>query len=422
MIRLIFTLPLLLISIWTNYLSNTPSPLPQMTLCVSSSTIDSYNIVMENSLNEANPFQNDTTKTYTMPLLSKTPKGDLMLSWTEKDVNGITSLCAAFSSDKGKSFSEKKTAFKGAGVSNSRMMRAKILAKKDGSLVAVFSNRTDGAQGGGRSRSADIVYCVSKDGGNTWTAPKSVDADPTQGIMKGFFDAVLMANDEVAVAYLKDVANSKKMEERNLRLVTTKNGIFEPERIIDPVVCDCCPVSLLLDANGALNVYYRDNNDDIRDMAKMTSTDNGQNFSTPKILHNDEWKINGCPHSGAIASTYGKSALIAWFSGAEKESGLRLVTQEGKKLFVLSEPTAKNAYLVEAPKTSLMLWEQSNGDVSQIAFRKINNNNVSETNWLKGSSNATNVSGINIANQILVAYEVKQANKKNSIKISTVTL
>lgn len=422
MIRLIFTLPLLLISIWTNYNANTTINHSEMTLCVAASIDNSYKNVKDISINEANPFQNDSTKTYTMPLLSKTPKGDLMLFLPEKDAQGITSLCVAFSMDNGKTFSEKKIAFSGTGVSNSRMMRAKVLAKKDGSLVAVFSNRTDGGQGGGRSRSADIVYCVSKDSGKTWTAPKSVDTDPTQGIMKGFFDAVLMSNDEVAVAYLKDVANSKKMEERNLRLVTTKNGIFEPERIIDPVVCDCCPVSLLLDANGALNVYYRDNNDDIRDMARMTSTDNGQNFSTPKILHNDEWKINGCPHSGAIASTFGKSALIAWFSGAEKESGLRLVTQEGKKLFVLSEPTAKNAYLVEAPKTSLMFWEQTNGDVSQIAFRKINSNNVSETSWLKGSLNATNVSGINIDNQILVAYEVKQANKKNSIKISTVTL
>lgn len=422
MIRLIFTLPLLLISIWANFNSNKVVNHTEMTLCVSASTNDSYKNIAKVSINEGNPFQNDTTKAYTMPLLSKTPKGDLMLSWTEKDVQGVSSLCIAFSSDNGKTFSDKKTAFSGTGVSNSRMMRAKVLAKKDGSLVAVFSNRTDGGQGGGRSRSADIVYCVSKDGGNIWTSPKSVDADPTQGIMKGFFDAVLMANDEVAVAYLKDVANSKKFEERNLRLVTTKNGIFEPERIIDPVVCDCCPVSLLLDENGALNVYYRDNNDDIRDMARMTSNDNGQSFSTPKILHNDEWKINGCPHSGAIASNNGKSALIAWFSGAEKESGLRLVTQEGKKLFVLSEPSAKNAYLVETPKSSLMLWEQNNGDASQIAFRKINANNVSETNWLTGSTNATNVSGLNLDNQVLVAYEVKQANKRNSIRISTVAL
>jgi BNR repeat-like domain len=424
MIRLIFTLPLLLLGMLANFNAPKTSTHAEMTLCVSNSTDETYRNINEALTEEANPFQNDSTKAYTMPLLSQTPKGDLMLSWTEKDAQGITSLCIAFSSDKGKTFSAKKTVYSGAGVSNSRMMRAKVLAKKDGSFVAVFANRPDAVPNqGGRSRTGDIAFCVSKDGGNTWTSPKSVDADPTQ-CMRGFFDAVLMANDEVAVAYLKDVANSTKHEERNLRLVTTKNGVFESERIIDPVVCDCCPISLLLDANGGLNVYYRDNNDNIRDMAKMTSTDNGATFSTPKILHDDQWKINGCPHSGAISSTYGKSALIAWFSGAEKESGLRLATQDGQKLFVISNPSAKNAYLVETPKTSVMLWEQNKDEenVSQIAFRKINNNKVSETNWLNGSSNATNVSGLTIDNQILVAYEVKQANKRNSIKISTLGL
>ena len=42
--------------------------------------------------------------------------------------------------------------------------------------------------------------------------------------------------------------------------------------------------------------------------------------------------------------------------------------------------------------------------------------------WLDDSANATNVSSLNLDNQLLVAYEVKQANKKNSIKISTVGL
>lgn len=74
--------------------------------------------------------------------------------------------------------------------------------------------------------------------------------------MRGFFDAVLMANDEVAVAYLKDVKNSTKHEERDLRLAIIKNGVFQDEKLIDPVVCDCCNISMLLDANGALNIYY----------------------------------------------------------------------------------------------------------------------------------------------------------------------
>ncbi len=390
-----------------------------------------YSNLEDNNLSNINP--DDSTKAYTMPLLAQTQKGDIMLTWTEKDAGGITSFCMAFSKDKGKTFSDKKVIYAGTGVGNSRMMRAKVLSKKDGSLIAVFSNKDavataststtpQGSRGGGRS--SNIVYCVSKDNGSTWTTPISVDSDPKQGIVRGFFDAVVLPNDEIAVAYLKDVANSTKHEERDLRMVVTKNGAFQPERVIDPVVCDCCPINMLIDSNGALNIVYRDNNDDIRDMAKMVSTDNAQTFSKSQILYNDEWKIKGCPHSGAVSSTSGKGALFAWFSGTEKESGIRLVNKEGKKLLVLNDASAKNAFLMDGSQNQVLLWEQNNSgnNLTEIAFKKINNNKVSETIWVDGSSNGINSTGLVLDNQLLVAYEVKQANKRNSLKISTVRL
>ena len=368
-------------------------------------------------------FAIDSTKAYTMPLLTQTPKGEILLSWTEKDEQGLTSLCLAFSKDKGKTFGDKKVIFSSKGIGNSRLMRAKVLAKKDGSLVAVFTNRPEapaGAPSGGR-RTSDLVYCVSKDAGTTWTSPQNVDSDPAKA-MRGFFDAIVLPNDEIAVFYLKDVANSTKHEERDLRMVLSKNGVFQSERLIDPVVCDCCNINLLVDANGALHVYYRDNNDDIRDIAKITSTDNGATFSKPQIVHNDGWKINGCPHSGAISSSYGKGALIAWFSGAETESGIRLVTQEGKKLFVLDEASVKNPWIMAGAKQAVMIWEQSQADSgNQLVFRKINGDKVSETVAVDGTVNALNSTGLMLDNLLLLAHEVK-GEKKNSLKITTVAL
>ncbi len=368
-------------------------------------------------------FETDSTKAYAMPLLAQTPKGEILLSWTEKDEQGLVSFCLAFSQDKGKTFGDKKVIFSSKGIGNSRLMRAKVLAKKDGSLVAVFTNRPDapaGAPAGGR-RTSDLVYCVSKDAGTTWTSPQNVDSDPAKA-MRGFFDAIVLPNDEIAVFYLKDVANSTKHEERDLRMVLTKNGVFQPERLIDPVVCDCCNINLLVDANGALHVYYRDNNDDIRDIAKITSTDNGATFSKPQIVHNDGWKISGCPHSGAISSSYGKGALIAWFSGAETETGIRLVTQEGKKLFVLEDASVKNPWIMAGSKQAVMLWEQSQADSkSQLVFRKINGDKVSETVAVDGTVNALNSTGLMLDNQLLLAHEVKR-DKKNSLKVTTVVL
>lgn len=379
-------------------------------------------LLMTNLVSFAKSILDDITKAYSMPFLAKTPQGDILLTWMEKDDAGKSAFCLAFSKDNGKTFEDKKIIYSGMGVSSSRLMRAKLLTKKDGSLVAVFSNRPETSTPGVGRRAAEIVYCVSKDKGNTWTSPQPVDTDPTKGIMRGFFDAVLMANDEVAVAYLKDVKNSTKHEERDLRLAITKNGIFQDEKLIDPVVCDCCNISMLLDANGALNIYYRDNNDNIRDIAKIASTDNAQTFSKPQILYNDNWQINGCPHNGATASIFGKSSLIAWFSGTTNQPGIRLVTQEGKQLFVL-DGSAKNAYLSSANQNAVLFWEQNQeNNISKIAYRKVRKDNVSETLWINDSANGNNPTGLVLDNQMVVAYEIKQPNKKNTIKVERIDL
>lgn len=345
------------------------------------------------------------------------PTGSVLLTWVEKDSKGVGSFCMAQSADGGKTFSDRRVVVSGAGISGSRLMRPKVMTKKDGSLVAVF------AKGGNENgkRTNDIMMTRSADKGVTWSTPQKVDSDPTPCV-RGFYDAVVLPNDEVAVAYLKDVAGSTKHEERNLRLVLTKNGQLQPERIIDPVVCDCCNISMLVDANGALNVIYRDNNDDIRDMAKMTSTDNGLTFSKPQIIHTDNWKIAGCPHSGAFMTNYGKGMLVTWFSGSDQEKGIRLLGPNGKRLALANDPSARNGNVAAQGNKALFVWEQNRGEVSQIGYRVLNGETLSETNWLPESLSGTNASTLVLGNQALVVYEVRNANKKNGLKWSTVSL
>lgn len=430
MIRLIFTIPLIFLGLLVSMFSNNSTKDSEMTICayVPQNESNAYSLVENNSSVQTTeiPFENDPNKAYSMPLLTKTSNGEVMLSWTEKDEQGLMLFCVAFSKDQGKTFSDKKVIFSGNGIGNSRMMRAKVLSKKNGTLVAIFTNRGESAPNasGRGGRSSNIVFCESKDGGNTWTKPMNVDSDPKQGIVRGFFDAIVMSNDEIAVAYLKDVTNSTKHEERDLRLVTSKDGVFQPERLIDPVVCDCCPINFLIDADGALNVFYRDNNDNIRDIARMTSKDNGQTFSKPEIVFNDKWEINGCPHSGAVSTINGKGGLVSWFSGTDNEMGIRVATTEGKRLFVLDDASAKNQYLVKTTTASVLFWEQNKDEKnpSQIAFRKITDSKVSEMVWIDGSSNSTNITGLNVGNEVIIANEVIQSNKKNKLKISTVSI
>ena len=414
----------------------------------------------------------DTTRTYAVPTLVKTPQGKAALSWTEKDKNGVIYYYWAESSDKGKTFGDKKLIYSSAGIGASRLMRPKLLFKKDGALVAVFSLRgpesavaqspanqptsieathenhttpaaahdhnaghdhekpaanapaKSGPLGGGRARDLQIVYCLSKDGGNTWTQPVPVHSDKAPNIVRGFFDATVLVNGEIGVAYLNDIEG--KSHQRDLRFVVSSGDRFGAERILDPFVCDCCNISLLVDKSGTLNMYYRENQDNIRDIARMTSTDNGATFTKPSILFPDNWQINGCPHSGPTSATGSGNNLIAWFSGSTDSPGIRVVTQQGKRLFVLEDATAKNAYLVSAPKSSVLLWEQNQtsetGINSIIAYKNVNAANNPETQFVKNAINGTNATGLVIDNQLVIAYEVKQANQKNSVAVAQINL
>lgn len=411
----------------------------------------------------------DTTRAYAVPTLTKTPKGNVALSWTEKDKEGITHFYWAESNDKGRTFGDKKLIFSAAGVGSSRLMRPKLLFKKDGSLVAVFSmpgtppnatasaaapapapshanheaapaNHEHGAagaghgghgegqakaapRGGGRPSNLQIVYSLSKDQGTTWSQPVPVYNDKTTGV-HGFFDATVLANGEVAVAYLNDIPG--KQHERDLKFVTSKGDQFGEVKTLDPFTCDCCNISLLVDAKGALNLYYRENQDNIRDIYKMVSTDNGATFTKADNLYADNWKINGCPHSGPTSSANSTGNLIAWTSGTTDSPGIRVVTQQGKRLFVLDDQSAKNAFLVAAPKSSVLLWEQNQsseaGLTSVIAYKNITNDQNPAIQFVKNATSGTNATGVVIDNQLVVAYEIKQPNNKNSVGLTQVDL
>jgi hypothetical protein len=408
----------------------------------------------------ANTTFGDTTRVFAVPLLTQTQKGNAALSWTEKDNAGTIHYYWSESKDQGKTFGDKKLIFASPGIGNSRLMRPKLFFKKDGSLVAVFGLRGEqaapapapvkaeaahnhddhkpaaaapagkeggkpaGGKGGGRPSDLQIVYTISKDNGNTWSKPEPVHKDRTPQTVRGFFDATVLPNGEIGVAYLNDIAGQK--HQRDLRFVSSEGDTFGTEHIIDPFVCDCCNVSLLTDQNKKLNIYYRENENNTRDIATMTSSDNGKTFSKTKILFQDNWKINGCPHSGPSSAAYGSNNLITWFSGTENEPGIRVVTGQGKKLLVLSDPSAKNAFAVAANKSAVVLWEEnkSTTDVpkTQVGYKHIKSDGNPATNWVKGSENGMNATGVVVGNKLVVAYEVKTEGAKTAMSVSTVDL
>lgn len=364
--------------------------------------------------------------TYSLPAAFTDNTGAVVLAWTEKDAQDKVSFVYARSTDGGKSFGEKKLIYAAPGIGTGRLARPRLLFKKNGDMVAVFSMNphaqlNTGGEKPSRPRESQIHFTVSKDGGNTWSQPQPIHTDLTPNTIRGFFDATIMANDELAVVFLKDIPGQK--HQRDLRIVTTVNGVPQDERVIDPFVCDCCNLGLLTDAEGNLHVYYRENQDDLRDIAKMVSKDNGQTFSGQSWVHRDNWIVRACPHNGPQAIRHGNTNLIVYYSGKEDESGIRLVNQNGNLLDKITDETVRYATLVGDNQKAVVLYTKGNKETgTKIAYKAINNQKVAKEKMAKHAENSANPNGVFVGKKLLLTYELTEDGKSVGIKTELINL
>jgi hypothetical protein len=97
--------------------------------------------------------------------------------------------------------------------------------------------------------------------------------------------------------------------------ILAADGRIEREDLIDARVCDCCQTAAVRLDDGALLVAYRDRSEDeIRDIA--VARFDGDRWSEPRIVHDDHWKIPGCPVNGPAIAAYGDQIAVAWFTAA----------------------------------------------------------------------------------------------------------
>ena len=89
-------------------------------------------------------------------------------------------------------------------------------------------------------------------------------------------------------------------------------GILTEESELDSRVCDCCQTSGAMTSAGPVFVYRDRTIDEYRDISIVRKV-KGQ-WTSPKTIFNDQWKIAGCPVNGPRIAAYGNQVAVAWFS------------------------------------------------------------------------------------------------------------
>ena len=92
---------------------------------------------------------------------------------------------------------------------------------------------------------------------------------------------------------------------------------------LDNKTCDCCQTGATITDNGPIVVYRDRSDEEIRDMSIVRLV-NGE-WTTPKTIFPDNWKIKACPVNGPRVDAIGNTLAIAWFTASQGEAQVNLI-------------------------------------------------------------------------------------------------
>lgn len=246
-----------------------------------------------------------------IPGLTKDRFSRPVISWVQALPENRFQFCYAISSDMGKTFTEPVIVSPSTTISPHAENAPKLLFKPSGEIIAVWGVTAT------KSKYAGLIYySQSFDEGASWSAARPLVNDPA-GFDQRYFDIALNQDGEAVIIWLDNRKESTK-EGSALYIATTyqREG-FQQQHKIAETTCQCCRTKLHIDEKQQIHVVYRAIlQDSIRDMVHQVSMDGGINFSAPKRIHEDNWVVRTCPHTGPTMTSNRQGLHFAWYSAA----------------------------------------------------------------------------------------------------------
>jgi hypothetical protein len=360
----------------------------------------------------------DSQRVGIVPRFTTDEKGNPVLSWAEKDGEKQNLLFFAVSKDGGSTFQEKISVKVPAKYSVHAEGMPKIAFKKSGEIIATFEVSKPTAEA---PRASNFYFTSSKDGGKTWAEPKAIHQDETAGKGHSFGDVTALPDGEIGFVwldetYIKGAGRSVKYRQ------TLPNGTLSNEIIIDSSACQCCRTNLFVDTDKNYHIIYRDLLlDGSRDISHVVSKDGGKTFKDFKVVFDDKWKVNACPHTGPGVTQVGKDVYTAWFTGKENEAGVRLSKiGSGKLMDKIETNRAKHPQVGTLNNQLVMTWDQSmqkdDKFFTKIGIKIFDKQGAFTEQWITPDfMTSTYPVVMSSGKDLLVAYEQKKDMKDNSV-------
>src|SRR5688500_11970036 len=197
-----------------------------------------------------------------------------------------------------------------------------VMRMSDGTLVAATYPLIDY-----QLEAYDLRLSYSRDEGRTWSRLIAPHHDKTK-TQHGFASLFEMPGNSLGIVWLdgRDIELSKPKDGGAMDVYFAafdSSWKQTAESSINARVCECCPTSAEITADGPI-VAFRDRTaDDIRDIhvtridAPSTALGAGGKWTDAVSVHDDKWKIDACPVNGPAVAARGKDVAVAWFTALD---------------------------------------------------------------------------------------------------------
>jgi hypothetical protein len=233
----------------------------------------------------------------------------VLMSWIERSAGDSATL--RFAERAGAGWSPVRTVASGRDWFLSYADVPSVLRLSDGTLAASWLQTIDA-----RLEAYDLHLSYSTDDGRTWASSFLPHHDNTTS-QHGFASLIELPDRGLGVIWLdgRDIATTTADDGGNMAVwfaAFDKQWAQTPEIEVHPRVCECCPTSAVLTADGPLAAFRARSADEIRDIY-VSRFENGS-WTTATPVHNDRWEIFACPVNGPSLSARGRDAVAAWFT------------------------------------------------------------------------------------------------------------
>ncbi|WP_457615782.1 exo-alpha-sialidase [Lutibacter sp.] len=246
---------------------------------------------------------------------------NILLNWSEEVDSAKTHVLKykVFNTATNK-FGKTITVTSSLGLQPHHESMAKIAKTASGVLYAIFRIKVSDPK---NRFAGNIYYATSEDNGKSWSVKRKLVQ--VEGAMsQSFYDVALLPDGELGLCWLDSRKIEKDKNGSTLFFAKTKGNLgFFDEKPIAGSTCQCCRTDLFVSPDNSIHIGYRNITEgSIRDMYSVSSTDNGASFSTPVRMGIDNWKIDGCPHTGPSFANNLKDLAVTWFTGADSGAGI----------------------------------------------------------------------------------------------------